>query len=130
MDQRRLNIARDGVQKSSAERLLSFQGLKPSSALELQSYDIDHFGDSERYAGASSMPLSAGTTAIMRARLSSADPEPVAGEDLPADHSRLSAGACRRRGGADGSCDLDPHQRAVDREFDRHSEGRVRLPGL
>jgi len=69
MDQRYLNIARDGVQKGSAERLLSFQGLKPSSALELQSYDIDHFGDSERYAGASSMPLSAGTTAIMRARL-------------------------------------------------------------
>ena len=49
---------------------MSFQGLKPSSALELQSYDIDHFGDSERYAGASSMPLSAGSTAIMRARLS------------------------------------------------------------
>ncbi|MDN5003669.1 helix-turn-helix domain-containing protein [Bradyrhizobium sp. GCM10027634] len=37
--------------------------------LELKSYDIDHFADSERYAGASSMPLSAGTTAIMRARL-------------------------------------------------------------
>lgn len=49
---------------------MSFQGLKASSALELQSYDIDHFGDSERYAGASSMPLSAGSTAIMRARLS------------------------------------------------------------
>ena len=70
MDQSRLNIARDGVKKGAAECLLSFQGLKPSSALELQSYDIDHFGDSERYAGASSMPLSAGSTAIMRARLS------------------------------------------------------------
>ncbi|MET4798227.1 AraC family ethanolamine operon transcriptional activator [Bradyrhizobium sp. LB11.1] len=70
MDQNPLNIARDAPPKSVAERLLSFQGLKPSSALELQSYDIDHFGDSERYAGASSMPLSAGSTAIMRARLS------------------------------------------------------------
>lgn len=49
---------------------MSFQGLKPSSALELRSYDIDHFGDSEKYAGASSMPLSAGSSAIMRARLS------------------------------------------------------------
>ncbi|KRQ17341.1 AraC family transcriptional regulator [Bradyrhizobium manausense] len=49
---------------------MSFQDLKPSSALELQTYDIDHFGDSEKYAGASSMPLSSGTTAIMRARLS------------------------------------------------------------
>lgn len=70
MDQSHLNIARDEAQKSAADHLLSFQGLKPSSALELQSYDIDHFGDSERYAGASSMPLSAGSTAIMRARLS------------------------------------------------------------
>ena len=70
MDQSLLNIARDGASKSAAERMLSFQGLKPSSALELQSYDIDHFGDSERYAGASSMPLSPGSTAIMRARLS------------------------------------------------------------
>ena len=70
MDQRPLNIARDSAQKGAAEHLLSFQRLKPSSALELQSYDIDHFGDSERYAGASSMPLSAGSTAIMRARLS------------------------------------------------------------
>src|SRR3954469_3914176 len=49
---------------------MSFQRLKSSPALELQSYDIDHFGESERYAGASSMPLSAGATAIMRARLS------------------------------------------------------------
>jgi len=48
---------------------MSFQDLKPSSALELKSYDIDHFGETEKYAGASSMPLSAGTTAIMRARL-------------------------------------------------------------
>jgi len=64
------NIARDGANKGAAERLFSFQALKPSSALELQSYDIDHFGDSERYAGASSMPLSPGSTAIMRARLS------------------------------------------------------------
>jgi AraC family transcriptional regulator, ethanolamine operon transcriptional activator len=70
MDQSLLNIARDGANKGAAERLLSFHDLKPSSALELQSYDVDHFGDSERYAGASSMPLSAGSTAIMRARLS------------------------------------------------------------
>ncbi|MGY4598705.1 AraC family ethanolamine operon transcriptional activator [Bradyrhizobium sp. GM22.5] len=48
---------------------MSFQDLKPSSALELKSYDIDHFGETEKYAGASSMPLSVGTTAIMRARL-------------------------------------------------------------
>jgi len=48
---------------------MSFQRLKPSPALELQSYDFDHFDESERYAGASSMPLSAGATAIMRARL-------------------------------------------------------------
>jgi AraC family ethanolamine operon transcriptional activator len=68
MDQSHLNIAGDGTQNRAAE--LSFQGLKPSSALELQAYDIDHFGDSERYAGASSMPLSPGSTAIMRARLS------------------------------------------------------------
>jgi len=59
------NIARDGANKGAAERLFSFQALKPSSALELQSYDIDHFGDSERYAGASSMPLSPGSTTIM-----------------------------------------------------------------
>ncbi|WP_271607479.1 helix-turn-helix domain-containing protein [Bradyrhizobium sp. CCBAU 11434] len=70
MDQSLLNITRDGANKSAAERLLSFQGLKPSSALELQTYDIDHFGDSEKHAGASSMPLSSGSTAIMRARLS------------------------------------------------------------
>ncbi|MBR0725736.1 helix-turn-helix domain-containing protein [Bradyrhizobium manausense] len=70
MDQIPLTIARDGVQKGAAEGLVSFQGLKPSPALELRSYDIDHFGDSERYAGASSMPLSPGSTAIMRARLS------------------------------------------------------------
>jgi AraC family ethanolamine operon transcriptional activator len=69
MDQSHFNIERDGTQKGTADRLLSFQGLKPSSALELRSYDIDHFGDSERYAGASSMPLSPGSTAIMRARL-------------------------------------------------------------
>ncbi|PIT06561.1 AraC family transcriptional regulator [Bradyrhizobium nitroreducens] len=49
---------------------MSFQGLKPSPALELRAYDIDHFGETERYAGASSMPLSAGAMAIMRARLS------------------------------------------------------------
>ena len=70
MDRSLLNNACDGAQNSAAEHLLSFQDLKPSSALELQAYDIDHFGDSERYAGASSMPLSAGSTAIMRARLS------------------------------------------------------------
>ncbi len=69
MDQSHLNIARDGVQRSATDGLLSFQGLKPSSALELRSYDMDHFDESERYAGASSMPLSAGATAIMRARL-------------------------------------------------------------
>src|ERR1700749_4170629 len=70
MDQSHLNIARDGVQISAAEGQLSFKGLTQSWALELKSYDIDHFGDSERYAGASSMPLAAGSTAIMRARLS------------------------------------------------------------
>jgi len=70
MNQSLLDISRDGANESAAEHLLSFQDLKPSSALELQSYDIDHFGDSERYAGASSMPLSSGSTAIMRARLS------------------------------------------------------------
>lgn len=57
------------MQKIAADRLMSFQDLKPSSALELKSYDIDHFGETEKYAGASSMPLSVGTTAIMRARL-------------------------------------------------------------
>lgn len=70
MNQSLLDISCDGANESAAEHLLSFQDLKPSSALELQSYDIDHFGDSERYAGASSMPLSSGSTAIMRARLS------------------------------------------------------------
>lgn len=70
MDRSHLNIARDGAQKIAANGGLSFQGLRPSSALELQSYDFDHFGETERYAGASSMPLSVGTTAIMRARLS------------------------------------------------------------
>jgi len=70
MDHSHLNIARDGAKKVAAERLSSFQGLQPSSLLELRSYDIDHFADNERYAGASSMPLSAGSTAIMRARLS------------------------------------------------------------
>ncbi|MGT2438170.1 helix-turn-helix domain-containing protein [Bradyrhizobium betae] len=70
MDQSHLNVVRDTAQRVATDRLLSFQGLRPSSALELQSYDVDHFDESERYAGASSMPLSAGTTAIMRARLS------------------------------------------------------------
>ncbi len=70
MDQGHRDTARDGAQKLATDRLMSFQGLKPSSALELKAYDIDHFGETERYAGASSMPLSAGTTAIMRARLS------------------------------------------------------------
>src|SRR3982750_2924429 len=69
MDQSRLVPAREGMQKRAADRLMSFQDLKPSSALELNSYDIDHFGETEKYAGASSMPLSAGVTAIMRARL-------------------------------------------------------------
>jgi AraC family ethanolamine operon transcriptional activator len=70
MDQGYLNIACDETQRIATEGLPWFEGLKPSSALELQSYDIDHFGESERYAGASSMPLSAGATAIRRARLS------------------------------------------------------------
>jgi AraC family ethanolamine operon transcriptional activator len=70
MDQSHLETARDGAPEIAADGLLSFEGLKPSAALELQSYDFDHFGESERYAGASSMPLSAGGVAIMRARLS------------------------------------------------------------
>jgi AraC family ethanolamine operon transcriptional activator len=70
MDQSHLNTARAGAQGKTTDRLLSFQGLKPSSALELQSFDFDHFGESEKYAGASSVPLSAGAIAIMRARLS------------------------------------------------------------
>ncbi|PDT92049.1 AraC family transcriptional regulator [Bradyrhizobium sp. Y36] len=69
MDQGHLDIARDGAQKPATDRLMSFQRLKPSSALELEAYDIDHFGETERYAGASSMPLSPGAKAIMRARL-------------------------------------------------------------
>lgn len=70
MDQSHFMIAREGAQKIATDSLMSFQGLKPSSALELQTFDIDHFGETERYAGASSMPLSAGAKAIMRARLS------------------------------------------------------------
>ncbi|MBJ7407109.1 MAG: helix-turn-helix domain-containing protein [Bradyrhizobium sp.] len=70
MDHGHLDIARDGARELAADRLMSFQKLKPSSALELEAYDIDHFGETERYAGASSMPLSGGATAIMRARLS------------------------------------------------------------
>ncbi|WP_441238306.1 helix-turn-helix domain-containing protein [Bradyrhizobium sp. 930_D9_N1_4] len=70
MDQSHLNIARDTAQTIATDRSLSFHDLKASSALDLQSYDVDHFGESERYAGASSMPLSAGAVAIMRARLS------------------------------------------------------------
>ncbi|QPF95384.1 helix-turn-helix domain-containing protein [Bradyrhizobium commune] len=69
MDQRHLDIARARSQRRAANDVLTFQGLRASSALELQSFDIDHFGESEKYAGASSMPLSAGATAIMRARL-------------------------------------------------------------
>lgn len=69
MDRSHHDIVRKGASKDAAESPLSFQGLKPSSALELQTYDIDHFGDSEKYAGASSMPLSDGSTSIMRARL-------------------------------------------------------------
>ncbi|WP_375157291.1 helix-turn-helix domain-containing protein [Bradyrhizobium sp. RDT46] len=64
-----LDIARNGAEKTAGSRSTSFQRLKPSSALELRAYDIDHFGETERYAGASSMPLSPGATAIMRARL-------------------------------------------------------------
>jgi len=48
---------------------MPFQRLKRTSALELESCDIDHFRETERYAGASSIPLSTGTTAIVRARL-------------------------------------------------------------
>jgi len=70
MDQGHLDIARDGAPKQATDRLMSFQSLKPSSALELKAYDIDHFGETETYAGASSMPLSAGAMPIMRARLS------------------------------------------------------------
>jgi len=70
MDQGHLDTARHGAQNLATDLLMSFQGLKPSSSLELRAYDIDHFGETERYAGASSMPLSVGTTAIMRARLS------------------------------------------------------------
>ncbi len=70
MDQGHFETARDGAQTAAADRLMSFQGLKPSSALELRTYDIDHFSETERYAGASSMPLAVGATAIMRARLS------------------------------------------------------------
>lgn len=70
MDQGCLDTAREGARELATDRLMSFQELKPSSALELRAYDIDHFGETERYAGASSMPLSVGTTAIMRARLS------------------------------------------------------------
>ncbi|MBW7972490.1 helix-turn-helix domain-containing protein [Bradyrhizobium sp. BR 10289] len=69
MDQGLFNIDRDGAQRTASDGLLSFQGLKPSAALELQSYEIDDFAESEQYAGASSMPLSAGVTAIKRARL-------------------------------------------------------------
>jgi AraC family ethanolamine operon transcriptional activator len=70
MDQSHLDIAHEGAQTIPADLLMSFQGLKPSAALELRTYDIDHFGETERYAGASSMPLSAGVTAIKRASLS------------------------------------------------------------
>jgi AraC family transcriptional regulator, ethanolamine operon transcriptional activator len=70
MDRSHHDIARNGVSKDATECLLSFQGLKPSSALELQAYDVDRFGDSERYAGASSIPLANGSMSIMRARLS------------------------------------------------------------
>jgi AraC family ethanolamine operon transcriptional activator len=70
MDQGLLDIAHDGAQKPATDRLMSFHGLKPSSALELKAYDIDHFGETERYAGACSVPLSPGARAIMRARLS------------------------------------------------------------
>lgn len=69
MEQSHLDIARDAPQGPVTDGLMSFHGLKPSPALELQSYDIDHFCDSERYAGAYSVPLSVGSTAIMRARL-------------------------------------------------------------
>ena len=69
MYQGHLDTARDGARELSTDCLMSFQKLKLSSALELRAYDIDHFGETERYAGASSMPLSVGATAIMRARL-------------------------------------------------------------
>lgn len=69
MNQGDIDIARKGAETPAGSRSTSFQRLKPSSALELRAYDIDHFGETERYAGASSMPLSPGATAIMRARL-------------------------------------------------------------
>lgn len=43
--------------------------LKPSSALELERLDIDHFHESESYAQAVSVPLAATTTPIIRARV-------------------------------------------------------------
>lgn len=70
MDQGALMMAGEAAQEVAPDRCMSFLGLRPSSALELETYDIDHFCESERYAGASSMPLSSGVTAIMRARLS------------------------------------------------------------
>lgn len=70
MTQSHLNTAQDAAQKGAADRSLSFLGLKASRALELKSYDIDHCDECEKYAGASSIPLSAGTPAIMQARLS------------------------------------------------------------
>lgn len=69
MDQAHFETVRDGAQTLPADRLMFFHGLKPSPALELRAYDIDRFGESERYVGASSMPLSPGATAIVRARL-------------------------------------------------------------
>jgi AraC family transcriptional regulator, ethanolamine operon transcriptional activator len=65
MDHSHLDIARDPVTDGS----LSFEGLKSSPAFELQPCDIDHFCESERYAGASSVPLSSRETGLMRAKL-------------------------------------------------------------
>ncbi|MHB0771601.1 helix-turn-helix domain-containing protein [Bradyrhizobium sp. 1.29L] len=70
MDQGHLDTVHEGARDLATDGLMSFRDLKPSSALEVRAYDIDHFGETERYAGASSMPLSVGATAIMRARLS------------------------------------------------------------
>jgi AraC family ethanolamine operon transcriptional activator len=48
---------------------MPFRRLKPSSALEFEEYDVDNFLQTEKYAGASSIPLSPNTPAILRARL-------------------------------------------------------------
>ncbi len=47
-----------------------FENLRPSAALSREDYaDLDHFRESERYARAESLPLSAKDFCVMRARL-------------------------------------------------------------